>query len=104
MIFKIDIKLEDQEVMTALIAGIKALNQSCGGTVLSTQVGQVVELQKEQAKTITIEQVKAKLFSLSQAGKAEQVKALLNKFGAKKLTEVSKKNYAALLKEAETIQ
>jgi hypothetical protein len=104
MKFTIDIKLEDQELMTALLAGVKALNQSCGGIVLSPQAGQVVEPKKEQAQTITIEQVKAKLFSLSQAGKAEQVKLLLNKYGAKKLTEVSAEKYEVLLKEAETLQ
>lgn len=49
---------------------------------------------------ITLETVRAKLATLSQAGKQEQVKNLIQKFGAKKLTEIPEEKYSELLEEA----
>ncbi len=57
----------------------------------------------EQAPTVTLEQVRAKLAALTQQGKQSEVKALLTKFGAKKLTEIPAEKYAELMKEAEAI-
>lgn len=54
--------------------------------------------------TVTLEQVRAKLAALTQSGKQPQVKELLAKFGAKRLTEVPTEKYAELLKEAEAIE
>jgi hypothetical protein len=56
-----------------------------------------------KAPAITLEQVRARLATLTQAGKQLQVKALLALFGAKKLTDVPADKYAELLKEAEAI-
>lgn len=58
---------------------------------------------EEPKQHVTLEIVRAKLAELSKAGKQAQVKALIKKFGAKKLTEISEENYEALLKEAEEI-
>lgn len=57
----------------------------------------------EDAAPVKLEDVRAKLAALSQAGKQEQVKALIQKFGAKKLTEIPKAKYPELLKEAEAL-
>ena len=54
--------------------------------------------------TFTLEQVRAKLADLSRSGKQTEVKALLNKLGAKKLTEVPVDKYPELMGEAEAIQ
>lgn len=59
--------------------------------------------EEENNKLIKLEDVRAKLAALSQAGKQEQVKALIQKFGAKKLTEIPKAKYPELLKEAEAL-
>ena len=53
--------------------------------------------------TFTLEQVRAKLADLSRGGKQAEVKALLNKLGAKKLTEVPEDKYPELMQEAEAI-
>lgn len=53
---------------------------------------------------ITLETVRTKLASLSQAGKQAQVKELIQKFGASKLTEIPAERYRELLAEAEAIQ
>jgi hypothetical protein len=50
---------------------------------------------------VTLEQVRAKLATLSQSGKQAQVKKLITDFGAKKLTEVPAEKYAELLTAAE---
>ena len=55
------------------------------------------------AEEIKLEEVRAKLAALSQAGKQEQVKKLITKFGAKKLTEIPKDKYPELIQEAEAL-
>src|SRR5690606_12793008 len=45
------------------------------------------------ADDVTLEQVRAKLAELTRNGKREQVKALLNEFGANKLSEVPADKY-----------
>jgi hypothetical protein len=56
-----------------------------------------------ETTAITLEEVRAKLAALTQSGKQPQVKELLAKFGAKKLTDVPADKYAELLQEAEGI-
>ncbi len=50
---------------------------------------------------ITLEQVRAVLADKSQDGKLAEVRALISKYGAKKLSEVDPKHYAVLLADAE---
>lgn len=52
---------------------------------------------------VTLEQVRAKLAALSQAGKAADVKALIGRYNVAKLTDVPKDKYAELLAAAEGI-
>ena len=56
------------------------------------------DIKKEEV--ITIEQVRAVLAEKSQSGKQPEVKALILKFGANKLTDVDPSHYNALLMEA----
>ena len=57
---------------------------------------------KEEPK-ITLEDVRARLAQLSRDGKTAQVKALIQKYGANKLSEVNPDDYKALLLDAEVI-
>lgn len=57
---------------------------------------------KEEPK-ITLEDVRARLAQLSRDGKTTQVKALIQKYGANKLSEVNPDDYEALLLDAEVI-
>ena len=52
---------------------------------------------------ITIEKVRAVLAEKSQGGKQPEVKALITKFGAKKLTDIAPGQYAELLAEAKVL-
>lgn len=57
----------------------------------------------KEDKQITLEEVRGVLAKLSKNGKQTEVKGLIKKFGAKKLTDISKDKYPELLKEAEMI-
>ena len=54
-------------------------------------------------KAITLEEVRAVLAEKSHDGYTDQVRGLLQKFGAEKLSGVDPKYYAALLKDAEVL-
>jgi hypothetical protein len=56
-----------------------------------------------QTTSLTLEEVRAKLSALSQAGKKDDVAALIATFGAAKLTEVKPEDYAALVAKAEKL-
>ena len=54
-------------------------------------------------KAITLEEVRAVLAERSHDGYTDQVRGLLQKYGAEKLSGVDRKHYAALLKDAEVL-
>ena len=54
-------------------------------------------------KVVTLEQVRAVLAEKSHDGLTAEVRALLEKYGAQKLSAVDPKDYAALLKDAEVL-
>ncbi len=63
----------------------------------------VVSVAVEPEVTITLEQVRAVLAEKSQSGKQPQVKELILKHGANKLTALDPSCYAELLREAEEL-
>jgi hypothetical protein len=58
---------------------------------------------EDKPSSIKLETVRAKLAALSQSGKQTEVKQLLLKFEAKKLTEIPEEKYAELLAAAEDL-
>ena len=54
-------------------------------------------------KAITLEEVRAGLAERSHDGYTGQVRGLLQKYGAEKLSGVDPKHYAALMKDAEVL-
>lgn len=54
-------------------------------------------------KAITLEDVRAVLAEKSHDGYTDQVRGLLQKYGAEKLSGVDPKHYAALLKDTEVL-
>jgi uncharacterized membrane protein len=59
---------------------------------------------KPAAKAVTLEQVRAALAVKSQQGFTADVRALLEKYGAPKLSQIDPVNYAALLADAEGLK
>ncbi|PRR84553.1 rRNA biogenesis protein rrp5 [Clostridium vincentii] len=57
----------------------------------------------QKSEPITLETVRGVLASRSQGGKQPEVKALITKYGAKKLTDIDPARYEDLLKEAEVM-
>lgn len=64
---------------------------------------EVIEEPKKEEKPISLEDVRAVLANLSRNGKTKEVKALLQKYGADKLSAINKDDYPALLKDAEEL-
>ena len=52
---------------------------------------------------LTLEQVRATLAEKSRAGHAAEIRALLQKYGAAKLSQIDPANYEALLRDAEVL-
>lgn len=60
------------------------------------------EEEKESPK-LTLEKVRAVLAEKSRAGGTAEVREIIQKFGAKRLSEIDPKDYAAILKETEVL-
>ena len=58
---------------------------------------------KEPKPELKLEDVRAVLAEKSRAGHTAEVRALLKKYGAAKLSEIDPANYEALMKDAEVI-
>ena len=59
--------------------------------------------QEPEERPLTLEEVRAVLAEKSRSGHTEEVRELLNKHGADKLSEIDPAEYAALLAEAEVL-
>lgn len=60
--------------------------------------------QESSKKTILLEEVRAVLAEKSQAGFTAEVRSLLEKHGAQKLSQIDPANYSALMKDAEELK
>ena len=61
------------------------------------------QVEKAEPKPLTLEQVRAALAEKSRAGHTAEVKALLLKHGADKLSDIDPAEYPALLVDAEVL-
>lgn len=64
----------------------------------------VIEVQEvKDLPKVSLEEVRAVLALKSQSGRTAEVKKLIAKYGASKLSEVPPEHYAALIKDAEVL-
>ena len=63
----------------------------------------VKEYSEPQGEKVTMEDVRAVLAQKAASGLSDEVKALLDKHGAKKLSDIDPEDYHQLIKEAEAI-
>jgi hypothetical protein len=96
-----DIYLTLADGFEKLAAGYRALANEPATVGQATE--QKVATEEKQELQITIEQVRAVLAAKSQDGKTREVKALLMKYDAGKLSSVKPEDYASLIKEAEVL-
>lgn len=61
------------------------------------------DVKKEEEKDITLDELKPRLVAKAREGKSDQVKALLNKYGYSKLSDVDPKDYKSIYEAAEVI-
>ena len=57
----------------------------------------------EEKPSLSLEQVRSVLAVKSQAGHTAEVRAIIGKYGASRLSEIDAKDYAAVLKDAEEL-
>ena len=62
------------------------------------------KLPDPKTKPVTLEQVRAVLADKSQQGLTAEVRALLEKYGAPKLSQIDPAHFSALLTDAETLK
>lgn len=114
MDINIQIKLESPGLMAAILAVAEALPKIQLNAVSQKEQEHTDEDKKsinmienktdeEPIKIVTLEEIRTKLAGLSQSGKQSEVKSLIKKFGAVKLTDIPKEKYPELLKAAEEI-
>lgn len=56
---------------------------------------------KQEGATVTFVQLRSRLSEISRSGKTAEVKELIAKYGASKLSDIAESDYAAVLAEAE---
>lgn len=56
---------------------------------------------KEKPKVLTLEEVRHRMTVIAQAGYSVEVKALITKYGARKLSDIDPSQFEGLLKEAD---
>ena len=69
----------------------------------ATDEKKIIETKEEPKKEVTLIDVRIALAKLSKEGYTNDVKALLNKYGAEKLSAVNPNDYEAILKDAEVL-
>ena len=94
---RIKLLLDVVNDMQSLAESLKVLAKA-----ISSNDTVAVSSNKTAAET-TIEDVRSVLVSLSQDGKTAEVKALLKKYGANKLSEIEPDSYQALLLDAKEL-
>jgi hypothetical protein len=89
--------------LTALFSGKEDLQTNINATFTQTGNENMQVATALEPKPITLEEVRAVLAEKSRAGHTTEVRELLEKHGATKLSEIAPDKYPALLKEAEAL-
>ncbi len=70
---------------------------------LSDEVKDVPKLPEKEPPSIPLEKVRGVLADKSRGGHTAEVRAIIQKYGADRLSDIDPKDYAAVLKEAEVL-
>ena len=114
---KKDEEVKTMDKMFELINSLNALTKAVEGLtseyldtfeeIYSPEMDEPKEESKEQPtpeqQTVTFVELRSRLSEISRNGHTAEVKELLRKFGADKLSDVAESDYTALLAEAEVI-
>ena len=103
--------LKIAEGFSIIAEGLRGLAKAEGGTedkaIVKAQKQDAAQAQPEaevqQEKPATLEDIRALMAQKSQDGKSKEVKELLQKYGAAKLSAVKPEDYPALMQEAQVL-
>jgi hypothetical protein len=105
---KIKLLLDVVSDLRSLAESVQAIAEAMEGNEPAVAASSVTPTpaaeQKSAAKAVTLEQVRAMLAEKSHDGFTAEVRALLEKHGAKKLSEIDPSTYSTLLAEAEALK
>ncbi len=87
--------------LSAAVAEIRKCSELLLG--VAEALASMGESSEQQSEKITMEEVRAVLAQKAAAGLSSEVKALLEKYGGKKLSDIKPEDYGHLIKEAEAI-
>ena len=99
---RVKLLLDVVENMRSLADSLQTLANAIAGND-ATAEPQTPAAATPTAKAVTLEQVRAVLAEKSHAGFTEQVRGLLQKYGAQKLSAIDPGRYADLLRDAEEL-
>lgn len=99
-----DLFSELAKTMKSLSDIVKEISESYRDNDLNDDIKSEATKNDKAENKVTLEDVRAVLAKLSQHGKTKDVKELITKYGASKLSEVDESKYMELLKEAEEIK
>ena len=93
------------KLLKDVVDDIRALSESLGTLADDLETSEPKVLKQEETKpALTLSDVRAVLAKKSQAGFTKEIKVLIHKYGAEKLSAVDPKHYEALLKEVEELE
>lgn len=101
-----DMSMTIEELRNAAAAINDAANwlaQQFSSDSKQQNINVAAKAEKETKPVLTLEEVRAVLADKSRAGHTAEIRELLKKYGANKLSLVDPKHYEALLQEAEVL-
>ena len=96
------------EGFSIVAEGLRGLAKAEGGTKDKAAVKEQKQAQPEKAEVqqespATLEGIRALMAQKTQEGKSKEIKELLQKYGAAKLSAVKPEDYPALMQEAQVL-
>lgn len=91
------------KIALEVVNDLRSLANSIEDLVKAVETNEI-EPVETKVELPTLEEVRHRLAILAQSGKQPEVKTLITKYGARKLSEIPKEKYPDLLKDAEEIQ
>jgi hypothetical protein len=93
------------KLLKDVIDDIRDLSESLSAFAGALETSEPQKTSKQEAKPVlTLSDVRAVLAKKSQAGFTKEIKALIQKYDAEKLSAVDPKHYEALLKDVEELK
>lgn len=92
------------EGFSIVAEGLRGLARAEGGTKEKAVKEQTSATEKaQQENPATLEDIRALMAQKTQEGKSKEIKELLQKYGAAKLSAVKPEDYPALMQEAQVL-